>query len=182
MQRVRLAVSTCLGAVVCALTALLFAAPASAHATLLGSNPEAGAEVERLPDRVSLYFNEPLQQTFAAVTLTDSEGNQWSDENVQVEGDTASVGVAGTGPAGTYTIAYRVISADSHPVSGTVEFTLTTGGTDTPVSPQTPAPEPPAGQDEAADSSALPAWPFILGAVAILAGGITVALRASRRS
>ncbi|MCW4354747.1 copper resistance protein CopC [Hoyosella sp. YIM 151337] len=160
------------------------AAPAGAHSVLIGSDPEADTAVASLPDRVSLQFNEPLQESFAAVTLTDSEGNRWSGEDVEVRGDTVSVGVAGAGPAGTYTIAYRVISADSHPVSGTVEFVVTEAGDGTSLPPE-PGTTPDAGSEMAEpaaadDDSPLPVWPFIIGAVVVLAGGVAVILRSSR--
>lgn len=163
------------------------AAPAGAHSVLIGSDPEAGTAVASLPDRVSLQFNEPLQESFAAVTLTDAEGNRWSDDDVAVSGDTVSAGVAGAGAAGTYTIAYRVISADSHPISGTVEFTLTEAGDGTPAIPQPPRTATPDAGSEIAEPAAdddadspLPVWPFIIGAVVVLAGGVAVILRSSR--
>ncbi|MBB3038034.1 copper resistance CopC family protein [Hoyosella altamirensis] len=180
-------VTLCAAGFVGALMMLGFAAPASGHAVLVASNPEAGLEVEALPDRVSAQFNEPLQESFAAITLTDAEGNQWSDDDIEVSGDTVSVGVAGAGAAGTYTIAYRVISADSHPVSGTVEFTLTTDGSGEPVTPATEtagegsAPAPADPDATAEETTSLPAWPFVLGAVIVLGGGIALILKSSSK-
>jgi hypothetical protein len=74
------------------------------------------------------------------------------------------------GPAGVYTIAYRIISADGHPVSGTLTFTLTTAGDGTPAAP-------PADSAAGDDSGGVPIWVWIGGAVVVLGIGLFFALR-----
>ncbi|TSD93460.1 copper resistance protein CopC [Skermania sp. ID1734] len=152
---------------------LLTAGPASAHSIPVSSIPADGSSITVGPPQVSITFNEPLQTSFAALTLTGPDGNLWSHGAVRVDGPTVSVDAGDLGPVGKYTMAYRVTSADGHPVSGTRTFTLTKAGHGTP------------GQkaDAGASSSGggIPLWPFIVAAVIIFAGGLAFALRGPRK-
>ena len=77
---------------------------------------------------MSVTFNEALQESFASLTVVGPDGNLWSKGDPAVEGPTVSAELGDLGPAGVYTIAFRVTSADGHPVSGTRTFTLTQDG------------------------------------------------------
>ena len=81
------------------------------------------------------------------------------------------------GPAGGYTVGYRVVSSDGHPLIGTVRFTLTqpVAGQAARAGQAAPAAPPPA-----ADDGVMPAWPWIAGAVVLLVLGVGTALRISR--
>jgi hypothetical protein len=73
-----------------------------------------------------------------------------------------SVDVMPLGPAGTYTVNYRVTSADGHVVSGSWPFLLTTAGTGRP--------GPPAAAP--GNAGRIPAWPFLaIGAVLAVGAG-----------
>ena len=176
-------------AIIAALLSLgvLVPAVASAQAALVESDPAAGTSLDASPGQVRVTFNEPLQEAFAAVTVTGPDGSRWSLDDVRVEDSSASVSVRELGPSGTYTIAYRVISADSHPVSGTVEFTF--NGSSDGAGPAEPTQEPEAasglpdsGDADAGDSS-MPVWPFLIGAIVVLLVGaiVTVASMTRRR-
>ncbi|WP_241249455.1 copper resistance CopC family protein [Rhodococcus sp. X156] len=159
------------------LALLVGAGPASAHSYLVSSDPADGAEVATSPAQVALTFNEPLQPAFGSVSVVGPDGNQWSTGSATITGSTATVALTELGPAGRYTVAYRVLSADSHPVTGTVSFTLTTPGTGTP-GPAVGA----VGSEQPADSDGVPAWPFVVGAaVLVLALGLVVGLRSGPR-
>lgn len=156
--------------VVAALVAMLtFAgtAVAVAHATLMSTDPVDGTSLTSGPERVSATFNEPMQPTFAAMTVVGPDGNLWTDGDPVVEGAVISVPVRPLGPAGTYTVNYRATSADGHVVSGSWAFELTSAGAGDPGPPLAEAP---------ADSS-LPVWPFALAAIAVVAGAVVWALR-----
>lgn len=163
----RAVVTTLLAGLILAAAALTGAATASAHATRIATDPADGAQLTASPQRVSATFNETLQQTFAAMTVVGPDGNLWSTDDVRVEGAIAGVGTRPLGPVGTYTVNYRVTSADGHVVSGSWAFTLTVAGTGTP------GPAAAGGQTH----DGLPVWPFIAAAVAILAGGAWWAAR-----
>ncbi|MCV7099219.1 copper resistance CopC family protein, partial [Mycobacterium palustre] len=114
------------------LTAALTAPVASAHAARVSAEPADNATVATGPQRVSATFNERLQTTFAAMTVVGPDGNVWSTGDPTVQGAVVGVGLRPLGPAGTYTVNYRVTSADGHVVSGSWSFRLTVPGTGTP--------------------------------------------------
>ncbi|MGW0025648.1 copper resistance CopC family protein [Rhodococcus sp. NPDC003383] len=170
---------TILAALVAAL--VMTAGPASAHAVVLSSNPEDGAQIAQAPERVTVTFNEAMQQQFAALTVVGPDGNLWSKGDPVVDGATVGVEVGELGPAGVYTIAFRVTSADGHPVSGTRTFTLTQDGVGAPGAPaagtDTAAPETPAATSADTDGGGVAVWWFVVAAVVVIAGGLWFALR-----
>ncbi|MBC6465312.1 copper resistance CopC family protein [Actinomadura alba] len=106
-------------------SAALFVAPASAHTKLIKSTPERGASVEALTE-ITLVFSENVNPSIAKVQLRDAAGGQrGSAKAPRVEGATVTQSAAPDLAPGDYTIAYRVVSADGHPVTGEVPFTLT---------------------------------------------------------
>ena len=98
----------------------------------MSSEPADNAVLTAGPDQVSATFNERLQTTFAAMAVVGPDGNLWSTGEPTVQGAVVSVGLRPLGPAGTYTVNYRVTSADGHVVSGSWSFRLTVPGTGTP--------------------------------------------------
>lgn len=162
----RLAVTALLG--VLSLIAMTTAQVASAHAARLATDPADNAVLATGPRRVSATFNEQLQTTFAAMTVVGPDGNVWSAGDPTVRGAVVGVDLRPLGPAGTYTVNYRVTSADGHVVSGSWSFRLSVPGSGTP-GPR--AGDAPTGGD-------VPVWPFVAVAVALVAGG---ALWAARR-
>lgn len=162
-------------AVLAVLFAGLFAGTASAHSGAVSSVPEDGSTVEVGPARASITFNEELQETFPSLTVVGPDGHLWSKGKAVVDGRTVSVELGELGPVGEYTIAFRVTSADGHPVSGTRQFTLSKEGTGTP------GPKP--GEDTAtgdSDSGGVPVWVFVLGGVVLFGVGLAVALLGGR--
>ncbi|WP_239015168.1 copper resistance protein CopC [Streptomyces sp. CdTB01] len=103
------------------------AGAASAHATLNRSDPADSAVVKTAPKQITLTFSE-------AVTLSDGSLRVLSPKNLRVDrgpvghaagkADTARVTLAGKLPEGTYTVAWRAVSSDSHPISGAFTFSL----------------------------------------------------------
>lgn len=178
------AVARAATAVLLAVFALLGTTPpASAHNTLTGSEPAEGAEVDVAPERVTLTFDQPVQSgDVNQLVVTGPSGDQWARGPVAVDGNEVSRVLGPLGPAGEYTIGFRILSADGHPVTQELSFTLTTEGTGTPAETATAQPddaEPSAnGEQPAADG--VPVWVWIGGAVALLAAGVALALRLGR--
>ncbi|MGH2906717.1 MAG: copper resistance CopC/CopD family protein [Solirubrobacterales bacterium] len=99
---------------------------ASAHAQLEQTSPLRGAVLKQAPSQVEFRFGEPVEAAFGAVRVFDSQARR-VDSGVIVRSHGAeSIGVKlRTGlPDGAYTATYRVISADSHPVSGGFVFSV----------------------------------------------------------
>ena len=146
------------------------AGAASAHATRVATDPVENTELTKAPQKVSATFNEKLQPQFVAMTVVGPDGNLWSSGDPQVSGAVVSVGVRPLGPSGTYTVNYRVTSADGHPVSGSWSFRLTVAATGTPG----PSAARPA---DAGGDGAIPVWPFLVAGALIIGGGILWAAR-----
>jgi hypothetical protein len=151
-------------------TALLTAQAASAHAARVSTEPADNAVVATGPDRVSATFNERLQTTFAAMTVVGPDGNVWSTGEPTVQGAVVGVGLRPLGPAGSYTVNYRVTSADGHVVSGSWSFRLAVPGTGTPG---------PAASG-AQSGGHLPVWPFVAVTLALVAAAGLWAVRRRR--
>ncbi|WP_430335035.1 copper resistance CopC family protein [Rhodococcus sp. ACT016] len=160
------------------LAAMLGVGTASAHSAVVGSDPANGAQIATAPERVSLKFNEALQAKFASLTVVGPDGNLWSKGDPTVQGDTVSVPLEGLGPVGDYTIAFRVTSADGHPVSGTQKFTLTQEGTGTP-GPK-PGGQSSDSSDESSGGGSALIWVFVAVGVVVFGGGLWFALRKPR--
>ncbi|MEV0133604.1 copper resistance protein CopC [Dactylosporangium sp. NPDC050688] len=104
------------------LTLVLPAAPASAHALLERTAPVAGSVVDQLPGEITLTFSEPVRIVADKIRVTAPDGTR-ADAGKPVARDTELViPLKADGPKGTYLVSYRVISADSHPVSGGYSF------------------------------------------------------------
>ncbi|MFF9490053.1 copper resistance CopC/CopD family protein [Streptomyces sp. NPDC014676] len=101
------------------------AAPASAHAALTGSDPGQGAVVDTAPTQVSLTFSEQIAVSDDAVRVLDPKGKR-VDKGTPASpgGTTYTVRLLSGLPDGTYTVAYQVVSADSHPVAGAFTFSI----------------------------------------------------------
>nr|AIU93453.1 hypothetical protein LRS1606.19 [Rhodococcus sp. NS1] len=151
---------------------MLTAGSASAHAALAGSNPADGAEIDTVPDQVTLTFNEDIQAQFAAMTVVDADGAQWGRSEPQVQGRDVSVALDGLA-AGTYTVAFRVTSADGHPISGTTTFTVTRSSPTTSTSLVPAVPAPAAGETAEQESGGFPVWiALAIGAIVLIGAGV----------
>jgi methionine-rich copper-binding protein CopC len=155
------AASALLG-VLLSVIALSSAPTASAHAVRIATDPAVDAVVATGPHQVSATFNEHLQTLFGAMTVVGPDGNLWSSGEPRIDGALISIDLMPLGPVGTYTVNYRVTSADGHVVSGSWPFHLTTAGTGKPGPSAAAAADKPDG---------IPVWPFVaVGAAIVLAG------------
>ena len=113
-----------IGAVLAGLVSVaLLASPASAHATLLSTDPADGAVLDDAPAEVGLTFDEPVEVRSGAVRLLDATGVEVSAQARSV--DTRVVLAVPQGVAdGTYILTWRVISTDGHPVAGGFSFSI----------------------------------------------------------
>jgi copper transport protein len=102
-------------------------APAAmAHAILEGTSPARGVTVKSEPKLIMFRFSEAVESSFGAVRVYDAKGNQVESGSVSRPRGQRSVaiGLKQGLPQGSYTATYRVISADSHPVSGGFVFSI----------------------------------------------------------
>jgi len=76
-------------------------------------------------------FNEMPRQRYSNVHVLGPDGQRRDSGSVQVINDSVHQQLGGTRPAGRYTVDWRVISADGHPVSG--QFTYTAVAASSPL-------------------------------------------------
>jgi methionine-rich copper-binding protein CopC len=110
------------------LPALLLAAAARAHAFLDHANPAVGSTLRQPPTGVSLWFTQELEPAFSTVTIVDQAGQRVDGGDAQVDARDQTLLHASLKPlpAGTYKVAWRVVSVDTHTTEGT--FTFRVGG------------------------------------------------------
>ncbi|MEU8327540.1 copper resistance CopC family protein [Micromonospora sp. NPDC048839] len=107
------------------LVALLIpATPARAHNSLKSSTPARDATLSSAPTEVVLEFMQRLDPTFTTIVLTDAAKRKLTIGEPVVTGATSTVQITDALPNGRYTVAYRVVSADGHPVQGSYPFTV----------------------------------------------------------
>ena len=128
---------------------------ASAHADLQVSTPEDGGALEIAPEEVRLTFREELFEELVEISILDAAGDLYSTievEQTPPPGTDVIFRWPTQAPPGEYSIAYRVVSADGHPVTGTISFSYATTAPEP--SPSETAPEPtPSDNTPSAESS-----------------------------
>lgn len=104
------------------------AGPASAHDAAESSTPSDGESLPAPPEQVSVAFNNKPLGIGAAFSVKDASGAEWAEGPVDIVDNVASQKLKAGGPAGEYTVAWRVVSSDSHPIEGTFAFTAASAG------------------------------------------------------
>jgi copper resistance protein C len=169
-------------AVFVALVAVLVGpAPAWAHSRLLHTDPADGSVVRAPVSAVTLTFNEMVKQRFTTVVVAGPGGVPFSDGGVRVVDDNVTQRVHPL-RSGTYTVAWRAVSADGHPVQGEFRFTVALPPELEPtVAPPTRSAGAP--RPAAAGVGAGGGWEWFGGAavlVVLVAGAVTLTRRRRR--
>ena len=142
------------GLLACA--AALVPTAAQAHAGLVDSTPRDGATLDALPSEVTLTFTEDINPP-AYVVVRHADDTALAEGEAQVEGALVRQPITAGGP-GDYTLAYSVVSADGHRVTGELSFTVTgDAAAPSPGATDTPAPSPGADDSESAEDAPQPA-------------------------
>ena len=103
------------------------AGPAAAHNVLTSSDPTNGSTLQAAPTTVRLTFDQPVQDFEPVVTVIGPDGNRYESGAPVVDSTVVTAAVSALPVAGAYSIAYRVVSADGHPVEGEIKFELAEG-------------------------------------------------------
>ena len=120
--RIRLLVSA-LVAILLVLVLGPGASPVGAHATLTGTTPAADELLDAPPDTVELRFDEPVETVEGAVRVFGPDGEPVDAGTVETADGGATLRAAVDGDAeGTYTVAWRVTSEDSHTLSASFVY------------------------------------------------------------
>ncbi|MGH3052308.1 MAG: copper resistance CopC/CopD family protein [Gaiellaceae bacterium] len=119
-----------------ALIALATTPAASAHSVLIATEPANDSVLETSPEQVLLRFDEGVSTSVGqAIRVFDSAGNRVDEEEIERPSRREVViGLKPDLPNGTYTVAWRLISADSDPISGAFVFHVGERGASSAVS------------------------------------------------
>jgi copper resistance protein C len=128
---------------------LATAAPAEAHTTLTSSDPAKGASVAA-PAQIRLTYADPVR--FPGVVLLDAKGGHHEAGKASAVDNHVTQQVGGTLPPGVYTVGWRVVAEDGHPVTGEYKFTVKGGG-GSPSASSAGAPSSSAGAPSSAPAS-----------------------------
>ncbi len=111
-----------LGAVV----ALLLPLPVFAHAILVKSQPAKDEVISVSPKQIDVWFNDKVGSEYKALAVIDSAGKRVDNKDVEQEsGNEAHLyATLQNLEPGTYTVRYRVVSIDTHIITGKFQFSV----------------------------------------------------------
>jgi len=179
--------------------ALVVATPASAHDELVSSDPAADATLDALPAEITLTFSGLISTEAGAneIAVTDASGTSLVDGAPTVSDTVVTQKLTGAA-SGAITVLWKVVSSDGHPISDQYSFTVTGAPAPTAAPTTTPtatpsesatATQPAETPAETAtptaapteDASSADVWPWVIGAVIVLAiAGALIYLLTSR--
>jgi methionine-rich copper-binding protein CopC len=102
---------------------------AQAHSSVVKTVPEYQSLLQELPSEVSIQFSEePLSlkgKAINSITVVNPDGLVISKKRTEIDGEKLIVKVDNVDAvAGTYSVKYRMASADGHVISGSYRFDL----------------------------------------------------------
>ncbi|MBG0738252.1 copper resistance protein CopC [Paeniglutamicibacter antarcticus] len=178
-----------LAAVVLLIGLLGSAGAASAHDSVESTSPADGSTVATAPEQITITLNNTPGALGSAISVKDSTGTEWAQGPVAVLDGTVTQQLKPGEPAGKFTVLWRIVSSDSHPVEGTFTFTAisaaagpggASAGTLVPVAPPTDSATPAAAVPAVPSADGIP-WAVVV-MIAVLVALVTgLALTAKRR-
>jgi methionine-rich copper-binding protein CopC len=185
---------------------IMTAFPAAAHDQLVGSDPKDGAELDEPVDTITLTYSAVLVADGTMVHVVTPDGDVTADVTVDGTDVVADLGEQSAG--GEYTVHWRVVSSDGHPIEGELAYTVADQPEPAPSpTPSAEASEPaatasaeaspeaadgaaapsgspsavPAGEDASAQDDGAGALPWIYGTVIVAAAGVALMMVARSR-
>lgn len=121
----------------------LIATPAAAHTSIVSFSPDVEQSLTTAPTQITIVTTEPVREMGSAITVTSPAGQRVDDGSTEIQGTTALVGLITLTEVGEYTVNYRLLAEDGHPIDGTYTFTLSeVSPTPTPSQTPTQTPQP----------------------------------------
>jgi copper transport protein len=108
-------------------TVVMLPGTALAHAELDRTNPPTNAVLPDAPKVVDLQFSEPVEVAFGSIRVLDAAGRRadiGDPFHPGGRGSVVDVQLRSGLQDGTYLVSWRVVSDDSHPVSGDFTFSI----------------------------------------------------------
>ncbi|UIK90714.2 copper resistance CopC family protein [Arthrobacter polaris] len=162
------------------------ATAALAHDAVTDTSPANGSTVDSVPEKIQISMTNTPAVIGSQVLILDASGTNWAEGGVDVLDKVATQRVRTGAPAGKYTVKWRLVSSDSHPIEGEFSFTaMAAGAAAPPAAVSTDGqgvgagplasvqPEPASAPENVQNDSAVP-WSVIgLGVVLV---GVVVAM------
>ncbi|MSS76180.1 MAG: copper resistance protein CopC [Methyloglobulus sp.] len=110
------------------LASLVLPMPVFAHAIMVKSQPVVDSTIAESPKQVDVWFNDKVGSEYKALAVIDSAGKRVDNKDAAQETfDQSHLYVTIPQlPPGTYNVRYRVVSLDTHIVTGKFKFTIKT--------------------------------------------------------
>ena len=104
--------------------AVAAAGPALAHAFLTRASPAVGSTVHAAPSEITLRYTEAVEPAFSTVQVTGEGGERVDGGALHVDDKEPTLLHVPLKPLtpGTYKVAWRVVSVDTHTTNGTFTF------------------------------------------------------------
>ncbi|HIY95982.1 MAG TPA: copper resistance protein CopC [Candidatus Rothia avicola] len=104
--------------------------PAAAHDELVSTNPTDGATLTEAPASLELTYSGDIMDVDGAnqVRVTNAAGESVTDGAPDIDGKVVTQDLATAAADDTYTVTWRVVSSDGHPIQGTFTYTVGQGG------------------------------------------------------
>jgi methionine-rich copper-binding protein CopC len=110
------------------LTSAIATTAAFAHAFLDRAVPGVGASVNGSPGELELSFTQNIVPAFSGATIAAVNGGSIPSGKATVDPgspNTLHVKLGHALKPGSYVVSWHVVSVDTHPTSGTYQFTVT---------------------------------------------------------
>ncbi|ETT58057.1 copper resistance protein CopC [Paenibacillus sp. FSL H8-0457] len=104
------------------LLVLVFPTATWAHSKLESSTPAADAKITESVKEVNLSFNENIDENLSTLKVKNAQGEEVEVSEVKVNQNTMAGTLAGPLPSGSYTVEWKIVGGDGHPVDGTYAF------------------------------------------------------------
>ena len=114
-------------ALACALALAVQSQVAEAHANLIRSEPPANSTLDASPDRITIWFSEPMEAAFSEIQVLNATGARVDSQDSAVDANDLTIMSVSlpTLPDGTYTVAWRNLSTiDGHSLRGAFTFSV----------------------------------------------------------
>ena len=97
-----------------------------AHAFLDHAEPQVGSTVTSSPTEVKIWYTQELEPAFSSIEVKNAKGDEVDKKDVHVDAKDKSLLEVSLPqlPSGTYTVAWHVVSVDTHRTQGHFEFTI----------------------------------------------------------
>jgi len=106
--------------------ALVSSPTSSAHGEIVGAFPEQFTNATPIPTQVWIEFDGQLQtldgQAINTIDVVDSTGLTVSYGDPVITGSKITTKLSGQSAPGVFTVNYRIVSEDGHPVEGSYTF------------------------------------------------------------